>query len=96
LCSELVWVIDQIYAISDAHAVGIILMGPMVYDNVHIGGGAVFGVEPDFIMGEKQDNVSANSGTFFSLCQPMAGTQSGLKTGLCMSLVYFVVVSLVT
>jgi hypothetical protein len=62
-CSELVWVIDQISANGDAHAVGIILLGPMDYDNVHLGDGAVFGDAPDFIMGEKKDSVSANSGT---------------------------------
>ncbi len=53
------------------HAVGIILLGPMVYDNAHVGDGAGFGDTPEFIMGEKKDSVSANSGTFFSLCQPM-------------------------
>ncbi len=35
----------------------------MDYDNVHLGDGAVFGDAPDFIMGEKKDSVSANSGT---------------------------------
>ncbi len=51
--------------------VGIILLGPMVYDNACMGDGAVFGDAPDFITGEKKDNVSANSGTYFSLRQPM-------------------------
>ncbi len=51
--------------------VEIIFLGPMVYDNACIGDGAVFGDAPDFVMGEKKDSVSANSGTFFSLCQPM-------------------------
>jgi hypothetical protein len=43
----------------------------MVYDNAGIGDIAVFGDAPDFVMGEKKDSVSANSGTFFSLHQPM-------------------------
>jgi hypothetical protein len=43
----------------------------MVYDNACVGNGAVFGVAPDFVMGEKKDSVSGNSGTFLSLCQPM-------------------------
>jgi hypothetical protein len=43
----------------------------MVYDNVHVGDGAVFGDAPDFAMGEKKDSVSANSGTYFALHQPM-------------------------
>ncbi len=51
--------------------VGIILPGPMVYDNVHVGDGAVFGDAPDFVMGKKKDSVSANCGTFVSLRQPM-------------------------
>jgi hypothetical protein len=71
MCSELVCVIDQIFAIVDAYVVGIILLGLMVYDNARIGDGAVFGDEPDFVMGEKKDNVSDNSGSFFSLRQPM-------------------------
>ncbi len=53
------------------HVVGIILLGLMVYDNARIGDSAVFGDAPDFVMGEKKDSVSANSGTFFSLRQPM-------------------------
>ncbi len=53
------------------HAVEIILLGPMVYDNARVGDGVVFGDVPDFIMGEKKDSVSANSGTYFSLHQPM-------------------------
>ncbi len=71
MCSELVWIINQISTDSDAHAVGIILLGPMVYDNARVGDGAVFGDAPDFVMGEKKDSVSANTGTFFSLRQPM-------------------------
>ena len=51
--------------------VGIILLGPMVYDNSRVGDGAVFGDMPDFSMGEKKDSVSANSGTYFSLRQPI-------------------------
>ncbi len=51
--------------------VGIILLGPMAYDNARIGDGAVFGDAPDFFMGEKKDSVSGNSGTFLSLRQPM-------------------------
>jgi hypothetical protein len=43
----------------------------MDYDNACIGDGAVFGDEPYFTMGEKKDSVSANSGTYFSLHQPM-------------------------
>jgi hypothetical protein len=43
----------------------------MVYDNAHVGDGAGFGDAPDFIMGEKKDSVSGNSGTFLSLRQPM-------------------------
>jgi hypothetical protein len=43
----------------------------MVYDNAHVGDCAVFGDAPDFIRGEKKDSVSSNSGTYFSLCQPM-------------------------
>jgi hypothetical protein len=53
------------------HAVGIILLGPMVYENARVGDGVVFGDAPDFIMGEKKDSVIANCGTFFSLHQPM-------------------------
>jgi hypothetical protein len=71
LCSELVWAIDRISANSDAHAVEIILLGLMVYDNAGVGDGAVFGDVPDFVMGEKQDSVSASSDTFFSLRQLM-------------------------
>jgi hypothetical protein len=71
LCSELIWVIDQISANGDMQVVGIILLGPTVYDNAHIGDGAVFGDAPDFMMGENKDSVSANSGTLFSLHQPM-------------------------
>ncbi len=43
----------------------------MVNDNVHGGDCAILGNAPDFVMGEKKDSVSGNSGTFFSLCQPM-------------------------
>jgi hypothetical protein len=43
----------------------------MVYDNVHVDDGAVFRDVPDFVMGEEKDNVSANSGTYFSLRQPI-------------------------
>jgi hypothetical protein len=43
----------------------------MVYDNARVGDDAVFGDAPDFVMGENKDDVSANSGTFFSLRQPM-------------------------
>jgi hypothetical protein len=71
MCSELVWVTHRISTNSDAHAVGIILLGPMVYDNTPIGDGAIFGDEPDFVMRKKKDSVSANSGTFFSLRQPI-------------------------
>jgi hypothetical protein len=81
--------------------VRIILLGPMVYDNACVGDSAVFGDAPDFIRGEKKDSVSSNSGTYFPCVSlwsslDIAGTQSGLRTGLCMSLVYFVMVSLVT
>jgi hypothetical protein len=38
---------------------------------VCVGDSAVFGDAPDFVRGEKKDSVSSNSGTFFSLCQPM-------------------------
>jgi hypothetical protein len=34
--------------------VGIILLGPMVNDNAHVGDGAVLGDAPDFVMGEKK------------------------------------------
>ncbi len=100
MCSELVWVINQISANGGAHAVGIILLGPMVYDYACIGDGAVFGDAPDFFMGEKKDSVSANSGTSLPCASlwsslDIAGTQSGLRR-LCMSLVYFMMVSLVT
>jgi hypothetical protein len=71
LCSELVWVTNQISADGDMHAVGINLLGPMVYDNACVGDGAVFGDAPDFVMGEKKDSVCANSGTYFSLHQVM-------------------------
>ncbi len=53
------------------HVVGIILLGPMVFDNARIGDGVVFGDAPDFVMGEKKYSVSANSGTYFSLRKPM-------------------------
>jgi hypothetical protein len=65
LCSELVWVINQIFADGDVHVVGIILLEPMVYDNARVDDSAVFGDVPDFVMGEKIDSVNANSGTFF-------------------------------
>jgi hypothetical protein len=71
LCSELVWVINQISADGDVHLVGITLLGPMVYDNARVDDGAIFGDVPDFVMGVKKDSVSANSGTYFSLHQPM-------------------------
>ncbi len=71
MCSELAWVINKISTNNDAHAVGIILLGPMVYDNACVGDSAVFGDAPDFVMGKKKDIVSANSATFFSLRQPM-------------------------
>jgi hypothetical protein len=71
MCSELIWVINLISADGDAHAVGIILLGLMVYDNSHVSDSAVFGDAPDLVMGEKKDSVSANSGTFLSLCQTM-------------------------
>ncbi len=51
--------------------VGIILLRPMVYYHARVDNGAVFGDAPDFVMGEKKDSVSGNSGTFLSLCQPM-------------------------
>jgi hypothetical protein len=37
----------------------------MVYDNACVGDGVVFGDAPDFVMGEKKDSISANSGIFF-------------------------------
>jgi hypothetical protein len=43
----------------------------MVNENACVGDGAVFGDAPDFVMGEKKDSVSANSGTYFFLRQPM-------------------------
>jgi hypothetical protein len=71
LWSELVWVIDQISTNGDALAVGIVLLGPIFYENAYVGNGAVFVDAPDFVIGEKEDRVIANSGTFFSLRQPM-------------------------
>jgi hypothetical protein len=41
----------------------------MVYDNVCISDCAVFGDAPEFVMEEKKDSVSSNSGTYFSLHQ---------------------------
>ncbi len=72
----------------------------MVSDNAHVGDGVVFGDAPDFVMGEKKDSVSATVVPSFPCASlwsslDIAGTQSGLRTGLCMSLVYFVIVSLV-
>jgi hypothetical protein len=43
----------------------------MVYDNARVGDSAVFGDAPDFVREEKKDSVSSNSGTYFSLRQPM-------------------------
>ncbi len=51
--------------------VGIILLGSMVYDNARVGDCAVFEDVPDFVREEKKDSVSSNSGTYFSLRQPM-------------------------
>ncbi len=62
----LIWVINQVAANGDAYMVGIILLGPMVYDNALVGDSAVFGDAPDFVRGEKKDSVSSNSGTYFS------------------------------
>ncbi len=82
------------------HAVGIILLGPMVYNNARGGDNAVFGDAPDFVMGEKKDTyttvVPSIPCTSLWSSLDIAGTHSGLRTGLCMSLVYFVMVSLVT
>ncbi len=49
----------------------IILLGPMVNYNAHVGNGAVLGDAPDFVMGEKKGSVSGNSDTLFSLRQCM-------------------------
>jgi hypothetical protein len=72
----------------------------MVYDNACVGNGAVFGDAPDFVMGEKNEVLVATVVPSFpcnSLWSSLdiAGTQSGLRTGFFMSLVYFVMVSLV-
>ena len=71
MCSELIWVINQIATDGDVYMVGIIFLGPMVYDNAHVGDSSVVGVAPDFVRGEKKDSVRSNSGTYFSLRQPM-------------------------
>ncbi len=79
------------------HAVGIILLGPVVDDNLHVGDGAVFGDAPDFVMGEKKDRTVVPSFPCASLWSSLdiVGTQSELRTGSCMRLVYFVMVYLV-
>ncbi len=72
----------------------------MVYDNAHVGDGAVFGDAPDFVMGEKKIVLVPAVVPSFPCASlwsslDIAGTQSGLWTGLFMSLVNFVMVSLV-
>jgi hypothetical protein len=74
----------------------------MVDDNACVGDGGVFGNAPDFVMGEKKDSGSVPTVVpFFPYASlwsslDITGIQSGLRTGLVMSLVYFVMVSLVT
>jgi hypothetical protein len=73
----------------------------MVYDNARVGDGVVFGDAPDFVIGEKKIVLVATVVPPFPCASlwsslDIAGTQSGLRTGLFMSLVYFVMVSLVT
>jgi hypothetical protein len=73
----------------------------MVYDNTCVGDGAVFGDVPDFVIGEKKIVLVPTVVSSFPCASQwssldIAGTQSGLRTGSFMSLVYFVIVSLVT
>ncbi len=73
----------------------------MIYDNACVDDGAVFGDAPDFVMGEKKIVLVPTVVPTFPCASlwsslDIAGTQSGLRTGSCMSLVYFVMVSLVT
>jgi hypothetical protein len=72
----------------------------MVYDNAHIGDCVVFGDAPDFVMGEKKIVLVATVVPSFPCASlwdslDIAGTQSGLRTGLIINLVCFVMVSLV-
>jgi hypothetical protein len=88
------------FANCDAHMVGIILLGPMVYDNVRVVDNVVFGDAPDVVMGEKKIVLVPTVVPTFPCASlwsslDIVGTQSGLRTGSCMSFVYFMMVSLV-